>query len=185
MAKPQSIPSAPTTSPMTSTQPWTARTMRRRGALPARAFEGRQRRGLVADAPTAVAAGCTEARGLAFEHGDAQARIPSGEGVRRPEPGEPGAHDGDIDRRVTTERRSWPGVVVRFQRGVPQRSRAFTAAVSVPSHASGSGEDLAVQHREPSVGRGCPRPPAVGEVCEVVGRGQAQLPRACSERGSS
>ena len=56
-------------------------------------------------APTPVAAGRAVAGDLALQHGHAQRRIGALEVVRAPEPGEPGADDGDIDVRGAGKRR--------------------------------------------------------------------------------
>ena len=51
-------------------------------------------------AEAAVATARAEGDGLRLEDGDAQRRVRVGQGDRGPQPGEPGADDGDVDGRA-------------------------------------------------------------------------------------
>ena len=80
---------------------------------------GEQRR-----APAAVAPGRTEARHLALEHGDPQRGVGQQQRRGRPQPGEPGADDADVDVEVLGERGA------RRQRdrdGLPPEGEALVA----------------------------------------------------------
>ncbi len=92
------------------------------------AFEGGQRRGLVADAPAAVAARCSEAGDLPLDHHHAEVRVGAQQVVGRPQPGEARADDGHVGVGIARQRRARLEAVIRRQRVMPVREWCHDSA---------------------------------------------------------